>query len=135
MSFQRIPNLYRIWVSEKAIAAGFNREESFPSKAKALAFIKRVQKVDPDFKPLVTTEHYRYEDTITGKRYRNKFEYARDQQEYEEFVRREEEQRKIKAAAHEKEMEEFWQSYEPVFEAHRKKMEELHALMPRNDRT
>ncbi len=131
MSFRRILKPYRIWVSEKAVAAGFNSEESFPSKAKALAFIKRVRAVDPGFQPLVTTEHHRYEDSVSGKRYRSKFEYERDQQEHQEFIRKEEERCQAKAIADEAQMEEFWRSYEPVFEAHEKKMADLNALMLR----
>ena len=90
MSFQRIINPYRIYVSDKAVAAGFNREARFPNKAKARAFIKQVQKVDPGFKPCLRTEEYKYEDTITGKRYRNRFEYGQDQQVHVAFVKQEE---------------------------------------------
>ena len=122
MSFRRIINPYRIWVSDKAVAAGFPRDASFPNKAKAREFIKRVQQVDPDFNPILRTATFKYEDTISGKVYRNKFEYAKDQQAHEEFMRKEEERRKAEAIVHEKQMEEFWKSYEPIFEAHEKKM-------------
>ncbi len=132
MSFRRIINPYRIWVSEKAVAAGFPSSQSFPNKAKARAFIKRVQQVDPDFNPILRTATFKYEDTISGKVYRNKFEYARDQQAHEEFMRKEEERRKAEAIEHAKQMDEMWKAYEPIFEAHEKKMQELRKQMPRN---
>ncbi len=131
MSFQRIPKPYRLYLSEKAVAAGFPPEASFPNKAQTLAFIKKVQQVDPDFKTRVTTEHYRFEDTISGKRYRNRWEYAQDQQEHEGFQRREAARREAAAVAQAQQMEAFWKAYEPIFEAHQKKMAELEKQMPR----
>jgi len=83
MSFQRIINPYHVYVPEAAKAAGFE-DKRFPNKAKAQAYVKEVQKVCPDFNPLLRI-FFRYEDTATGKLYSNKWEYLKDQEQARQF--------------------------------------------------
>ena len=68
---------YRIFVSDKARAAGFE-DQNFANKKAAKAFVRAVQKVDPDFAPSLRI-FFRYYDTATGQRYGSRFDYEREE--------------------------------------------------------
>ena len=92
MSFQRIINPYHVYVPEAAKAAGFD-DRRLPNKAKARAYVREVRKICPDFNPMLHI-FFRYEDTVTGKLYANKWEYLKDQEDSRQFRERMEAERR-----------------------------------------
>lgn len=86
MSFQRIINPYHVYVPDEAKAAGFD-DKRFPNKAKAQAYVKEIRNICPDFNPSLRII-FRYEDSVMGKLYANKWEYLKDQEHAREFRER-----------------------------------------------
>jgi hypothetical protein len=74
----RITNPYRVSVSDKARAGGFD-DRTFPNKKAALVYVKRIRIVDPDFNPPLRIA-FRYFDTATGALYTNRVEYEQEQE-------------------------------------------------------
>ncbi len=79
MSLQRILRPYRLFLPD-SLKETFGDSQSFTNKARVIAFVKAAQKIDPTFNPLIRTEHYVYECTTTGKRYRSRNDYSREQE-------------------------------------------------------